>query len=182
MGIKRSSSLFPNFYEFKRVLELCVKVLQMEDIKKDEEGFYDLNYLCEKLKKEDKNLTYLTTSHIIELFIRDPKKRILITNDNKIKYKNIKYVQPPEILYFGTTNTLLEKMKKNGIKSVTKGYIKLFLDPKEALEFAKKFVKEQEQVTYLSIKAKEAFENGIRFSSFKDGIYIVTKIDKNYIL
>lgn len=182
MNKRRSSSLFPNFYEFKKALETCIEVLKDSELEKDEDGFCNIDFFCQKLKEKDKSLSYITSSHIVELFIRDPKKRILMSKDSKVKYKNIKYVKPPELLFFGTTSNLLNKIKENGIKSTTKGYIKLFHSPAEALKYAEKFVTKDNQTVYLTIKAVKAFEEGTRFSTFKEGIYITKIIDKKYIL
>lgn len=182
MRIRKTPSLFPNYEEFKKALDVCISILQENVLQADNEGFSFIEDLCKEAEKRNDSLFYLTSNHIIELYIRDPKKRILVSNSNKVKYKNVKYVQPPDILYFGTLSHLVEKMKKNGLRSSTKGYIKLFSNPQEALEFAEKFRKGEEKTVYLTIKAKEAFEKGIRFSTFKEGIYIVSKLDKNYII
>lgn len=182
MRQKRMPSLFPNYTEFKKALETCVSILQEGVLQTDNEGFSVIEDLCVEAKKRDNSLNYLTNNHIIELYIRDPKKRILISGSNKVKFKNVKYVQPPDILYFGTLSHLVEKMKKNGLRSSTKGYLKLFSNPQSALEFAEKFKKGNEEPVYLTIKAKEAFERGVRFSTFKEGVYIVSKLDKKYIV
>lgn len=188
MGHKISAAKIPTLYmshrDFKKAIISGINILQNNGIKKDHEGFSSIDELCEIIKKSDDKLGYINRNHIIEFFFKDRDRKILISGLDKIKYKEIRYVKPPDILYFGTLEHLLPKMKIAGIRSNTKGYIKLYDTPEKAMTFAQKFIKieEKDKITTITIDAQSAFSDGLKFSTFKEGEYIIVYVNKKYIL
>jgi RNA:NAD 2'-phosphotransferase (TPT1/KptA family) len=129
------------------------------------------------------NMQYLNRNHIVELYFKDRDRHIFITGENIIRYKEVKYVQPPDTLYFGTLLKLAERMTQNGIRSSTKGYVKLYGTKVLAEEFASKFkTDESDHIVVLSVDAKKAFSEGLKFSTYKEDEYVVVRVDKKYIL
>lgn len=178
----RIPTLFPTQKESSRVLDIGLDILRGNDIKKDEQGFCLIEDLCRALKDKDGSLGYINRNHIIEFFFKDADRKILISDVNKIKYKEIRYVMPPMVLYFGTVQKFVPQMKMHGIRSNTKGYIKLYGTSQEACTFAEKFAREGESTTAIKIDAARAFSEGLKFSTFKEGEYIVVQVNKGYIL
>jgi len=168
-------------YDLNKALELSTNILKRDILQKDADGFCLINELCEKIKEIDSSLSYINNFHIVELYFKEKRRKILISGTDKIKYKDVRYVQPPEILYFGTTDTLANKMRQYGIRSITKGYIKIYDTPEKAALFAKKFAGDKNKIIIFIIKALEAFSDGFKFSTFQDGEYIVVRLDKQYI-
>jgi RNA:NAD 2'-phosphotransferase (TPT1/KptA family) len=127
-------------------------------------------------------MSYMNRNHIVELFFKDRDRKILISGTDDIKYKEVRYVQPPTTLYFGTLAHLTDRMTHNGIKSTTKGYLKLYDTKELAQEFAKRFVqRDDDKIVVIEVNALAAFTDGMRFSTYKDHEYIVVRIDKKYI-
>jgi len=180
--INKLPTLYPTYKESSRAISIGIDLLLNGDIETDEKGFCLIEDLCDKIKEKDSSFGYLNRNHIIEFYFRDSKRKILISGRDKIKYKNIRYVQPPQILYFGTISSFSYKMKKYGIRSNTKGYIKLYETSEKACEFAQKFAKKGEKTIALPIDAEKAFSEGLKFSTFIEGEYIVVQINKRYIL
>lgn len=178
----RLPTLFPTQKEASRALEVGLSVLQGDDIKKDENGFCLIDDLCRAIKSKDDTFGYLNRNHIIEFFFRDADRKFLISGVDLIKYKDVRYVQPPDILFFGTVENFIPKMKVNGIRSNTKGYLKLYSTPVQAQEFAKKFAREGEKLVAIKVDAKKAFSDGLKFSTFQDDEYIAVQIHSKYII
>jgi len=151
-------------------------------LKRNDEGDCSIDQLCETIKAADPRLSYINRNHIIELYFKDTHRKIFITGYDSIRYKQVRYVQPPDILYFGTIDRMVAKMLQYGIKSHTKGYLKLYGTPELAAAFAEKFVSgPEDRVTVLAIDAREAFSSGLKFSTFKPDEYIVVRVDREYI-
>jgi hypothetical protein len=178
----RLPTLFPSQREAYRALDVCIGILQGDEIKKDPQGFCLISDLCEEIKRKDDRFGYLNQNHIIEFFFKDNDRKILISGIDKIKYKDIKFVKPPEYLYFGTVENLLYKMRLQGIRSITKGYVKLFETPERACEFSEKFAREGEKTAALKINTGKAFSEGLKFSTFNEGEYIVAQVISRYII
>lgn len=178
----RLPTLYPTPVESNRALALGVEILKNNEIKKDELGFSLIEDLCNKIKEKDSSFKYLNRNHIIEFFFKDADKKILISGADHIRYKDIRYLQPPEFLYFGTVEAMIKKMREHGIRSFTKGYLKLYETPEKACEFAKKFARDGEKTVCIKIKAMQAFSEGLKFSTYIDGEYIVVQIQKSYIV
>jgi len=127
-------------------------------------------------------LDYINDNHVVEFFFKDRDQKILINGENQIKYKIVRYVQPPDTLYFGTLENLAGRMRETGLRSHTKKYIKLYDTPEMANDFASKFAtREGDRVEILEINAAKAFSEGMKFSTYKPGEYIIVRVDRKYI-
>lgn len=181
-------TLYRNQSDLKRVLEIVVEALKKaqdgEDspLMVDEEGFCRIDDTVSFLKGIE-GLDYINYSHIIELFFKDPDRKILINGDDRIKFKSVRYVKPPEVLYFGTIENLKGRMLESGIRSRTKGYIKLYATESQAIAFATKFAtSSDDKIITLEIDSEKAFSDGLKFSTYIDGEFIVVLVDKKYLM
>lgn len=181
--IRRPLTLYRNHEDLKTGILAAIAVMtdKTNPLPKDNDGYYSINELCEAVKKRCPDLSYINNNHIVELYFKDRDRKILITGTDQIKYKDVRYVQPPDTLYFGTVTALVDKMLQYGIKSSTKGYIKLYNTVPGAINFAKKFSANEAPVV-LAINAAAAFSDGLKFSTFLDGEFIVVRVDKKYII
>jgi hypothetical protein len=176
-------TLYMTQEDFNKALFSAIDILTKGDLPKNEAGFTSIDLLCEKIRGIHPSLSYLNRNHIVELYFKDRDRKIFISGLDEIKYKEVRYVQPPAVLYFGTLNKLSAKMQAYGIKSSTKGYLKLYDSVNAATDFARKFIRSPEDhVEVLEIRAMAAFTDGLKFSTFKSNEYIVVRIDKKYIV
>lgn len=133
-----------------------------------------INYIV----TSDTRLSYIDRDHIIELFFKDRERRLLIVDKDYIQYRFVTYVQPPETLYFGTVKNLAERMMNSGLKSKTKGFIKLYSSIEAAKQFARQFAtRDGDVLVALTVDASTAFAEGTKFSTHKEGEYIAVRID-----
>lgn len=149
----------------------------------DSNGYCKINEVCEALKKRMPFLSYIDRNHIVELFFKDNQHKVIFNGQDLIKYKIKKVIEPPDILYFGTLWNLARKMRNRGIFSSTKKYIKLYESPERAQLFASKFATQsKDRIIALGIDAKSAYKCGTKFSTYEDGEFIVSKIEKEHII
>jgi len=175
-------TLYMSQDHLRKAILIAIDLLNGSSLKKNDEGFCSVDGLCERIKSIDPELAYINRNHVVELFFKDKDRKIFVTGYDDIKYKEIRYVQPPETLYFGTLNKLVGKMKQFGLRSSTKGYLKLYGTPELAADFARKFMScPEDRVVVLSIDALGAFSSGMKFSTFKNNEYIVVRIDQKFI-
>jgi len=184
------STLYKSQDDMRKALFMTIDALQGkpancpkgQEPESDQDGFYKIDSICDVLKS-DPGLSYINRNHVVELFFKDKDRKILINGEDRIKYKEIKYVMPPDILYFGTLENLIPRMMTSGLHSSTKGYIKLYGTEERAKEFGSKFAERpSDKVVILKIDAKAAFTDGLRFSTYTADEFIVVRIDSKYIL
>lgn len=181
--IRRPLTLYRNHDDLRTAILATIEIMtdKASTLVKDKDGYYSITELCSLLKQKSPALDYINNNHIVELYFKDKDRKILISGIDQIKYKDVRYVLPPDVLYFGTTRALVDKMVSFGIRSGTKGYIKLYETPEKAANFAKKFSL-QETPVVLKIDSRAAFSDGLKFSTFLDGEFIAVRIDKKYII
>ncbi|MBD3261273.1 MAG: hypothetical protein GF334_06245 [Candidatus Altiarchaeales archaeon] len=155
------------------------EALKIGSYVKDEEGFYSIDAITEAVQSL---LPYINRNHIVELYFKDRDRKILINGSDRIKYKEVRYVKPPDTLYFGTIENLVDRMREGGLRSTTKGYVKLYDTPEGAFTFGGKFAtREGDKVVALAVDAGAAFTDGLKFSTYIKGEYIAVRVDKKYL-
>jgi RNA:NAD 2'-phosphotransferase (TPT1/KptA family) len=176
-------TLYANQRDAKKALAIAIDILNESDLPQDDKEFVSIDALCEKIKNLNKGLDYINRNHIVELFFKDRNRRILIGGYDLIKYKQIKYVKPPDTLYFAALKWLSDKMTRNGIRSEARHYVKLYETVELATEKGQRLIKsDNDQLVLIKINAGKAFEEGLKFSTYETGEYIVIKINPRYIL
>jgi RNA:NAD 2'-phosphotransferase (TPT1/KptA family) len=181
---KPTTSLFMSQNDLNTALISIIHLLRdnIANLDKDNEDYYKSEDVCATVKKRMPFLSYMDQNHMVEMFFKDNQRKIIFKNESLIKYKIKTYMNPPDVLYFGTLTNLVEKMKDKGIFSNTKKYIKLYASKEDAEKFAKKFVAHGEnKVSILEIDSKKAFDTGSRFSTYEDGEFIVSEVKKEFI-
>lgn len=181
---KPTATLFMNQSDLNTALICTVHLLRdnLASLNKDTEGYYKLNDVCDILKKRMPFLSYINQNHIVELFFKDRQRKIIFKNESLLKYKLKTYIDPPDVLYFGTLINLVPKMRDKGIFSSTKKYIKLYTCREDAEKFAKKFaIHSGDTISILEIDSKKACSMGSRFSTYEEGEFIVSEVKKEFI-
>jgi RNA:NAD 2'-phosphotransferase (TPT1/KptA family) len=181
---KPTSTLYFSQSDLNAALISTVHLLRdnIASLNKNDEGYYQVDDVCNILKKRMPFLSYIDKNFIIELFFKDIQRKIIFKDSNLIKYKLKLYIKPPDILYFGTLTNLALKMKNKGIFSSTKKYVKLYSSKEGAENFAKKFASNRDdKISVLVVDSKQAYINGLKFSTYEDGEYIASEIKKEFI-
>lgn len=179
-----TATFYQSSNDLKAALITTVHLLRdnLAGLNRDKDEYYNIYDVCETLKKRMPFLHYIDRNHIVELFFKDKFRNIIFKDDTFLKYKLKVYLNPPEILYFGTLTNLALKMKDRGIFSSTKRYIKLYTTIEGAKNFANKFLSNKDDtISVIVIEAKKAYDKGVRFSTYCEGEFIVSEVKKEYI-
>ncbi|MCG8540567.1 MAG: RNA 2'-phosphotransferase [Clostridia bacterium] len=151
----------------------------------DEYGWVDTYKLLKALKRNEK-WAFLELDDLVNMIEKSNKKRHEIIG-NKIRalyghstFRIIKrkVSKPPEFLYHGTTNKFITSIKEKGLLSQERQYVHLSLDVETAYEVGKR---RDRKPIILKIKARLAWENGIRFYFGNDNIWLSDDIPSKYI-
>ncbi|MDI6641139.1 MAG: RNA 2'-phosphotransferase [Elusimicrobiota bacterium] len=149
----------------------------------DRNGFVDIDELLEIIRKR---YSSVSREMIEELIATSDKKRFEIVN-NRIRATyghtipvelGLSEVEPPEILYHGTSRNSVVRILKEGLKPMSRQYVHLSVTEKDAFQVG---LRRENKPAILKIKAREAFRSGIKF--FKSGdVYLVKGISPEFII
>lgn len=98
---------------------------------------------------------------------------------HSVQNKIVKYpVKPPEFLYHGTVENNLNNIMEKGLLPMERQYVHLSIDKKTAEIFGRR---KKGNLVILTIKAKEAFLNDIKFYKEENDIWLSDQIPSIYI-
>lgn len=158
------------------------------------EGYVEITSLVYALRCYKDIFKNVTEKEIFYLVETDDKSRYSISNHlikanygHTIKVqRNLKEVTPPETLYHGTYEQVLNEIIKKGLKSPSNRFIFLTNDIEEACFYSQRknlspHHRKNKIPVLLKINAKRACENGVKFYLEESGAYAVEIIDWKYI-
>ena len=149
-------------------------------LKLDSNGWADINELIEKSEK-----VKLTKELINEVVSQNNKQRFIIKND-KIRANQghsinidlaLEAVEPPDILYHGTTIRFLDSIIKEGLTKQSRQHVHL----SEDIETATIVGKRHGKVAILEIDAKKMFEEGYEFYLSENGVWLTDRVSIKFL-
>lgn len=155
------------------------------ELELDENGWINIEQLLYSFD-EEKKWSGLNIKDIICVVENSDKKRFEI-DGNKIRalyghsipQKIIKEpLQPPEILYHGTSRRFLSMIKEEGLIPKERQYVHLAVDTDMALQVGKR---RDEQPVLLIINAMNAWNEGAKFYKGNEKVWLADFIDPKYI-
>lgn len=156
------------------------------ELELDEEGWVSIENLIFALRESRDIWQDVSEKDLFEMMEQSEKKRHE-TREGKIRAlyghslpgKLIKEPSmPPEFLYHGTTNLVLDKIKQHGLLPMHRQYVHLSVDIATAQEVGKR---KSSTPVILTIKAKEAYEHGIKFYCGNDLVWLADGIPEIFI-
>ena len=144
---------------------------------------------------EYKNITRADIKYIVDYQKIDKNRYTLFEKDRYIKCnyghsfiieRNLKFVTPPDILYHGTSESVLQNIVEQGLLPLKRRYVYLTSEKSKAMEYAEKKNFSPQHRGYkhpilLIIDAKKAYEDGINFYNDFEHIYSTDNIPWKYI-
>lgn len=170
------------YYKLSKLLSYILRHRPEEySIALDDKGWVDVDVLLTAIKEKDKCLENVTKDDLIQLNQQSNKQRFEIVND-KIRAcyghsidKTVEYKTeaPPEILYHGTKEAILDSIKKEGLKAMNRQYVHLSSDIDTAKIVAGR---RKGKTVILKIKAKEAYKDGCDFYYANDQTWLCSNL------
>ena len=148
-------------------------------LKLNKNGWVYVNELVEK--------SGLTLEEIQQIVLNNNKKRYSFSEDGiKIRANQghsvkvdveLKEVNPPHILYHGTSEKNVESIVKNGLVKGNRNHVHLSKDIKTAEIVGKRHGKP----VILTIMAKEMYDDNLRIFISENGVYLTDFVEPKYI-
>lgn len=155
------------------------------ELEMDKEGWVPVRQLLDALQKEEK-WKNIGEADLREMIEKSDKKRYEI-KDGKIRafyghsmpMRILKEEKsPPDILYHGTARRFLESISENGLMPQSRQYVHLSQD----IETAEKVGKRHDnKPCILTIDAKKAWNEGIKFYLGNEKVWLADAISSRYI-
>ncbi len=153
----------------------------------DARGMVSLKCLLEAIHKKP-GYDWVTIEDIRYVVKTCPKQRFLLDGDricarygHNVRLKPIdpgKPVEPPEVLYHGTTRRSVGSILKDGLKAAERQFVHLSTTPGMALEVGRR---RDRKPPLLIVSARKAYKDGIPFYRATEGIYLAPYIPAKYI-
>lgn len=89
----------------------------------------------------------------------------------------LKEQDPPELLYHGTADTFLKDIMAEGLKSMSRLYVRLSKD----IETANKVGKRHGSPVILRVLSGKMNQDGIKFYISENGVWLTKKVDVKYL-
>ena len=150
-----------------------------------ESGWVSVEELIEKTNK--KGGVVLNLQLLEEVVAEDKKGRYSFTEDKKLIRANqghsvevdlgLKNVVPPVVLYHGTVDKVLKKIKKNGLLPMSRHAVHLSKD----VETAKVVGSRRGVAVILEINSKAMFADGYKFQCSENGVWLTSQVPPRYI-
>ncbi|MCH4886014.1 RNA 2'-phosphotransferase [Acidaminobacter sp. JC074] len=154
------------------------------DIELDAEGWCPVEELIEKINKHGKKLDFERLKRIVD---EDKKTRYSFSDDMKfiranqghsVKVRlNLVAIKPPEILYHGTKEAFVEKIRTSGIQKMKRHHVHLSKD----LETATKVGARRGIPVILIVEASRMYEDGYVFYCSENGVWLTNHVPVSYI-
>lgn len=151
----------------------------------DAEGWALVQDVLEKTKDHGYNLTKAIIEEIVDT---SDKKRFALSGDGELiravqghstKTVSIKFKElvPPDVLYHGTAERVLENILHEGLKPSARQYVHLSADKATALNVGKRYGKP----VVLKINAKLMHENNFKFYRADNGVWLTNGVPAKFI-
>ncbi len=152
----------------------------------DEHGWVSLEGLLVGLRMKGRLLTELTEEQIL-LVTRSSQKQRFELSDGRIRAlyghsvkKDVKHQarRPPELLYHGTHDKALARIREEGLRSMHRQHVHLATSPSYALSTR---TRKKEDPVLFKIQAERAFEQGICFYQANDVVWLAHFVPPQFL-
>lgn len=131
---------------------------------------FDMVSLCDIVDNDDKQ------RYAFDIF----RQRIRAVQGHSVEVQlHLVAVEPPEILYHGTKDRNLRSIQRLGINTQARQYVHLSSTKDLATEVANR--RRSDRSIILTIRAKQAHDDGIEFFVSENGVWLCKQVPSIYI-
>jgi len=155
------------------------------DITLDRHGWADINELLDGMNRV--RGTSVTFEDIQEVVLNNDKQRFAFNDDcTKIRANQghsiqvdveLKEMRPPNILYHGTSSSVMTQIMNDGIKSQSRLYVHMSTDTKTASNVGGR----HGVPVVLTIDAEKMHEDGFKFYLSENNVWLTDFVPADYI-
>jgi putative RNA 2'-phosphotransferase len=151
----------------------------------DAEGFVPIANLLGAVRRE-RGWSHVSEEQVREVVARCDKQRYEIQGDRiRARYghsvsQQLAYdaVEPPGILYHGTSPAALAAIRREGLRSMRRQYVHLSTSPEQAQNVGRRHSAEP---VLLTIRAREAWQAGVLFHRPEERLYLAETVPPEFI-
>ncbi|MEE8132815.1 MAG: RNA 2'-phosphotransferase [Nitrososphaerales archaeon] len=152
----------------------------------DNEGWVYIEDLIHALRLRSKEWQNLNESDLQQMISTSDKRRFEISNGkmralygHSLRGKLLKISsEPPSILFHGTSSIVVDDIKHQGLKPMSRQYVHLSIDKITALQVAKR---KPGYPKILEICASEAHQKGIKFYIGNERVWLTDYLPPEFI-
>lgn len=157
------------------------------DLDMDDEGFVYLDDLLDVIDERQSALDWVEAEHIEALAQRGGGRRRFEVKGDQVRatyghsfHRPIRYpaVEPPEHLFIGVAKTKTPDLQKEGLRPDRRQYVHLSESEEEAREVGQHH---SDNVSVITIRAREAHKAGFPFHHPTEGIYLTSRVSPEYL-
>lgn len=157
------------------------------ELELDDEGWVPVEELLQALRKENPDWASITATEIAEMIARSEKKRHEL-RDGRIRAlyghsfpgKLLKEAAvPPALLYHGTSPQAARIILSEGLRPMSRHYVHLSVDTETAHQVG---VRKAKPPVILTIKAREAHEQGVQFYRGNDLVWLADQVPATFVV
>jgi putative RNA 2'-phosphotransferase len=176
--------------EHKKLSKLMSLILRHEPQKwgltLDENGFVPLNALLQSMQRARPHVTEALLRQVVRdsdkqryEIVEKPTPQIRARYGHSVQ-EAVSYepVEPPQVLFHGTSRRALEAIRVEGLRSMKRQYVHLSNEHEQAQIVG---ARHDSQPIMLSVRAHEAWQNGVRFYNPEPRIWLADEVPAEYI-
>ena len=176
-----------NYQKLSKEISYALRHAPWEyELELDSEGFVPTSQLLEAINENGKHGREITMSDIEYIIANSDKTRFEIQGDRvRALYGHTipmhiskEPIEPPAILYHGTTHKAAQIILKDGLKPMKRQYVHLSVDTDTAVQVGKR--RDSEPVI-LKIDAAKAHSDGVVFYKGNDKVILADFVAPKYI-
>ena len=157
---------------------------ELINLKIDEHGWVEVDQLLKGINDRGRYIS----KEMLDIIVNTNNKKRYQYNDDQTKIRanqghsikvdvELQEKVPPDILYHGTAQKYLDKIKKSGIRKMNRLYVHLSKDIQTAINVGKR----HGQPIVLVIDTKKMLRDGYKFYYSYNGVWLCDDIAYSYI-
>ena len=156
---------------------------EKENLDLDENGYVKVDELCKKLDMSKDDLDWVVDTNNKKRFAYNEDETLIRASQGHSVDVNLelKPINPPHILYHGTTIKNWKSIKKNGLLKMNRQHVHLSADEATAINVGMRHCKHPEKPLILIINAKLMHFDGYKIYLSDNDVYLIKHIPFKYI-
>lgn len=156
------------------------------ELELDEQGWADLDALIEALSKSNPNWPLVDRETVRAMIVKSDKRRheieghrIRAIYGHSLPGRLARVaVKPPSILFHGTSNSSVTRIKREGLLPMRRQYVHLSVDHKTAHQVG---LRKSSEPMILNIDAFQAHKSGVVFYEGNEKVWLADMIPPQFI-
>ena len=157
---------------------------EKENLDLDENGYVKVDELCKKLAMDKDDLDWIVDTNNKKRFAYNEDETLIRASQGHSIDVNLelKRINPPHVLYHGTTIDNLVGISKRGLEKRNRQHVHLTDNRKTAVDVGMRYAKNIDKLIILKIQAKLMHFNGFKFYLSDNRVYLTDHVPTQYIL